>query len=115
MLIRAKDHCRRRSTYDFVLVQASEDGFTVLTYGIRKKISLCLLSAARGDTLAALAAGIVDATPLDMAYIQRTEKVGFNNLLYLCDVANLRLGGFAVNTDKIQRNPEQSNESSGLR
>jgi hypothetical protein len=57
--------------------------------------------------LAALAAGIVDATPLDVAYIQRTEKLGFNNLLYLGDVANLRLGGFAVNTDEIQRNPEQ--------
>jgi hypothetical protein len=54
-----------------------------------------------------LAAGIVDATPLDVAYIQRTEKLGFNNLLYLGDVANLRLGGFPVNTDKIQRNPEQ--------
>jgi hypothetical protein len=39
--------------------------------------------------------------------IQRTEKLGFNNLLYLGDVANLRLGSFAVNTDKIQRNPEQ--------
>jgi hypothetical protein len=62
---------------------------------------------ARGDRLAALAAGIVDATPLDVAYIQRTEKLGFNNLLYLGDVANLRLGGFAVNTDKIQRNPKQ--------
>ena len=61
-----------------------------------------------GDRLAALAAGIVDATPLDVAYIQRTEKLGFNNLLYLGDVvANLRLGGFGVNTDKIQRNPEQ--------
>ena len=79
----------------------------MLTYGIRKKISLCLLSAARGDRLAALAAGIVDATPLDVAYIQRTEKLGFNNLLYLGDVANLHLGSFAVNTDKIQRNPEQ--------
>jgi NitT/TauT family transport system substrate-binding protein len=60
-----------------------------------------------GDRLAALAAGIVDATPLDIAYIQRTEKLGYNNLLYLGDVVNLRLGGFAVNTDKIQRNPEQ--------
>ncbi len=28
-----------------------------------------------GDRLAALAAGIVDATPLDVAYIQRTEKL----------------------------------------
>ena len=54
-----------------------------------------------------MAGGIVDATPLDVAYIQRTEKLGYNNLLYLGDVVNLRLGGFAVNTDKIQRNPEQ--------
>src|SRR5256712_290300 len=53
-----------------------------------------------GDRLAALAAGIVDATPLDVAYIQRTEKLGFTNLLYLGDVVNLRLGGFAVNTAK---------------
>jgi NitT/TauT family transport system substrate-binding protein len=60
-----------------------------------------------GDRLAALAAGIVDATPLDVAYVQRTEKLGFTNLLYLGDAVNLRLGGFAVNMDKIQRNPEQ--------
>ena len=60
-----------------------------------------------GDRLAALAAGTVDATPLDVAYIQRTEQLGFTNLLYLGDVVNLRLGGFAVTTDKIQRNPDQ--------
>ena len=60
-----------------------------------------------GDRLAALAAGIVDATPLDVAYVQRTEKLGFTNLLCLGEAVNLRLGGFAVNTDKIQRNPEQ--------
>ena len=29
-----------------------------------------------GDRIAALAAGIVDATPLDVAYIPRTEKLG---------------------------------------
>jgi NitT/TauT family transport system substrate-binding protein len=45
-----------------------------------------------GDRLAALAAGIVDATPLDVAYVQRTEKLGFTNLLYLGDAVNLRLG-----------------------
>ena len=60
-----------------------------------------------GDRIAALAAGIVDATPLDVAYIQRTEKLGYNNLLYLGDVVNLRLGGLAVNNNKIQRQPEQ--------
>ena len=66
-----------------------------------------MLSAARGTQIGGVGGGIVDAKPLDVAYIQRTEKLGFNNLLYLGDVANLRLGGFAVNTDKIQRNPEQ--------
>ncbi len=60
-----------------------------------------------GDRLAALAAGTVDATPLDVAYIQRTEQLGFTNLLYLGDAVNLRLGGFAVAMDKIQRNPDQ--------
>ncbi|HEY2990549.1 MAG TPA: ABC transporter substrate-binding protein, partial [Candidatus Binatia bacterium] len=60
-----------------------------------------------GERLAALVAGTVDASPLDVAYIQRTEQLGLNNLLYLGDVVNLRLGGFAVNTDKIQKNPDQ--------
>lgn len=60
-----------------------------------------------GDRLAALAAGTVDATPLDVAFIQKTEQLGFTNLLYLGDAVNLRLGGFAVNQDKIQKNPEQ--------
>jgi NitT/TauT family transport system substrate-binding protein len=60
-----------------------------------------------GDRLAALAAGTVDASPVDVAYLQKTEQLGLNNLLYLGDVVSLRLGGFAVNTDKIQRNPDQ--------
>ena len=71
-----------------------------------KDITILALGGS-GDRIAALAAGIVDATPLDVAYIQRTEKLGYNNLLYLGDVVNLRLGGLAVNTNKIQRHPEQ--------
>jgi NitT/TauT family transport system substrate-binding protein len=60
-----------------------------------------------GERLAAMLAGAVDASPLDVAYIQRTEQMGLTNLVYLGDVVNLRLGGFAVNHDKIQKNPEQ--------
>jgi ABC-type nitrate/sulfonate/bicarbonate transport system substrate-binding protein len=60
-----------------------------------------------GERLAAMIAGTVDASPLDVAYIQRTEQLGLTNLVYLGDVVNLRLGGFAVNNEKIQRNPEQ--------
>jgi NitT/TauT family transport system substrate-binding protein len=60
-----------------------------------------------GERLAALAAGAVDASPLDIAYIQKTEQLGLSNLVYLGDVVNLRLGGFAVHNDKIQKNPGQ--------
>lgn len=71
-----------------------------------KEITVLALGGS-GDRLAALAAGTVDASPLDVAYIQKTEQLGFSNLLYLGDVVNLRLGGFAVSQDKIQRNPDQ--------
>lgn len=59
------------------------------------------------DRLAALTAGSVDATPLDVAYMERAEKLGFSNILYLGDVVNLRLGGLAVSEEKIQKNPQQ--------
>jgi NitT/TauT family transport system substrate-binding protein len=60
-----------------------------------------------GDRLAALTAGTVDATPVDVAYIEKAEKLGLISLLYLGDVVNLRLGGFGVSNDKIRKNPNQ--------
>jgi hypothetical protein len=45
----------------------------------------------------------------------RTEKLGYNNLLYLGDVVNLRLGGFAVRTIKFSAIPSKSPVSSGQR
>ena len=60
-----------------------------------------------GERLAALAAGTVDATPLDVAYIDRTDKLGFNQVLFFGDMVNLRLGGLATSQDKIQKNPAQ--------
>ena len=60
-----------------------------------------------GERLVALASGAVDATPLDVAYLEKTEKLGFPNVLFLGDVIGLRLGGLAVTTEKIQRNPGQ--------
>jgi NitT/TauT family transport system substrate-binding protein len=59
------------------------------------------------DRLAGLIGGAVDATPLDVAYIARTEQLGLSSLLYLGDVVDLRLGGLAVATDKIEKNPDQ--------
>ncbi len=72
-----------------------------------EKDIIVLALGGSGERLAALAAGAVDASPLDVAYLQRTEQLGLNNLLYLGDAVSLRLGGFAVSTDKIQRNPDQ--------
>lgn len=59
------------------------------------------------DRLAALRAGFVDATPLDLAYIDRTEKLGFSSILYFGDVVDLPLGGLGTTKDKIQNNPGQ--------
>ena len=59
------------------------------------------------DRLTALVSGAVDATTLDLAYMDRAEKLGLVSLLYLGDVVDLRLGGFGVSLDKIQKNPRQ--------
>jgi NitT/TauT family transport system substrate-binding protein len=60
-----------------------------------------------GERLAALSAGTVDATPLDVAYVEKAEKLGLVSLVYFGDVVNLRLGGFGVSMDKIRKNPGQ--------
>ncbi|MGH7926546.1 MAG: ABC transporter substrate-binding protein, partial [Candidatus Binatia bacterium] len=57
--------------------------------------------------LAALQAGTVDATPLDVAFVEQIDKVGLSNFLYFGDVVDLPLGGLAVSAEKIKSNPEQ--------
>lgn len=59
------------------------------------------------DRLAALSRGTVDATPLDVAYLQRTEQLGLSSVVYLGDVVDLRLGGLAVTTEKMDKNPDR--------
>ena len=60
-----------------------------------------------GDRLAALVAGTVDGTPLDVAYVERAEKLGLVSVLYFGDIVHTRLGGFGVSMDKIRKNPTQ--------
>jgi NitT/TauT family transport system substrate-binding protein len=60
-----------------------------------------------GERLAALIAGTVDATPVDVAYVEKAEKLGLVSILYFGDVVNTRLGGFGVSLDKIRKNPNQ--------
>ena len=60
-----------------------------------------------GDRLAALIAGTVDATPLDVAYVEKSEKLGLVSVIYFGDVVHTRLGGFGVSFDKIKKSPTQ--------
>ena len=60
-----------------------------------------------GDRLAALIAGTVDATPLDVAYVEKAEKLGLVPVLYFGDVVHTRLGGFGVSIEKTKKNPNQ--------
>jgi ABC-type nitrate/sulfonate/bicarbonate transport system substrate-binding protein len=57
--------------------------------------------------LAALIAGTVDGTPLDVAYVEKAEKLGLVSVIYFGDVVHTRLGGFGVSFDKIRKNPAQ--------
>jgi ABC-type nitrate/sulfonate/bicarbonate transport system substrate-binding protein len=57
--------------------------------------------------LAALQAGTVDATPVDVAFIEEAAKLGLHEVLYFGDMVNLPLGGLAASDNKIKTNPEQ--------
>jgi NitT/TauT family transport system substrate-binding protein len=57
--------------------------------------------------LAALKAGSIDATPIDIAYAVKAEEEGFRRLLYLGDIIDLPLSGIAVTNQKIANEREQ--------
>lgn len=57
--------------------------------------------------LAALRAGSIDATPIDVAFAVKAEEEGFKRLLYLGDIIELPLSGITVMEKKIQTQREQ--------
>jgi ABC-type nitrate/sulfonate/bicarbonate transport system substrate-binding protein len=57
--------------------------------------------------LAALRAGSIDATPIDVAFAMKAEDEGFKRLLYLGDIIELPLSGIAVMDKKLQTRREQ--------
>ena len=57
--------------------------------------------------LAALRAGSIDATPIDVAFAMKAEDEGFKRLLYLGDIIELPLSGIAVTDNKLQTQREQ--------
>jgi NitT/TauT family transport system substrate-binding protein len=57
--------------------------------------------------LAALKAGSIDATPIDVAFAIKAEEEGLNRLLYLGDITDLPLSGIGVTDEKIAKDREQ--------
>ena len=57
--------------------------------------------------LAALRAGSIDATPIDVAFAVKAEDEGFRRLVYLGDLIELPLSGIAVMDHKLQTQRDQ--------
>ena len=57
--------------------------------------------------LAALHAGAIDATPIDVAFAVKAEDEGFRRLVYLGDLIELPLSGIAVMDQKLQTQRDQ--------
>ena len=57
--------------------------------------------------LAALRAGAIDATPIDVAFAVKAEDEGFKRLVYLGDLIELPLSGIAVMEQKLQIQRDQ--------
>jgi ABC-type nitrate/sulfonate/bicarbonate transport system substrate-binding protein len=57
--------------------------------------------------LAALHAGSIDATPIDIAFAVKAEDEGFHRLVYLGDLIELPLSGIAVMDQKLKSQRDQ--------
>jgi NitT/TauT family transport system substrate-binding protein len=57
--------------------------------------------------LAALRAGVIDATAVDVVLAVKAEEEGFKRLVYLGDIIDLPISGIAVTGAKITNNREQ--------
>ncbi len=57
--------------------------------------------------LAALRAGAIDATPIDVAFAVKAEDEGFKRLVYLGDLIELPLSGIAVMDQKLHTQRDQ--------
>jgi NitT/TauT family transport system substrate-binding protein len=57
--------------------------------------------------LAAIRAGSIDATAIDVAFAVKAEEEGFKRLLYLGDIIDLPLSGMAVMERKLRTEREQ--------
>ena len=57
--------------------------------------------------LAALRAGAIDATAIDVAYVGKAEEEGLRRIVYLGDIIELPLTGIGVGVSKLTKDREQ--------
>lgn len=77
-------------------------------YGMEPERDVKIIVTGESPTrLAALRAGSIDATPIDVAFAVKAEEEGFKRLLYLGDIIELPLSGITVMEKKIQTQREQ--------
>ena len=66
-----------------------------------------IVSGPSPTRFAALQAGSIDATPIDVAFAMKAEDEGLTRLIYLGDIIDLPISGLGVTEEKIVRNREQ--------
>ncbi len=77
-------------------------------FGLEPEKDIKIIVTGESPTrLAALRAGSIDATPIDVAFAMKAEDEGFRRLLYLGDIIELPHSGIAVTDNKLQTQREQ--------
>ena len=77
-------------------------------YGLEPDRDVKIIVSGPSPTrLAALKAGAIDATPIDVAFAVKAEEEGLNRLVDLADITDLPLSGIGVTDGKIARHREQ--------
>lgn len=77
-------------------------------YGFEPEKDVKIIVTGESPTrLAALRAGAIDATPIDVAFAVKAEDEGFKRLVYLGDIIELPLSGIAVMDQKLQTQRDQ--------
>lgn len=77
-------------------------------YGMEPDKDVKIIVTGESPTrLAALKAGAIDATPIDVAFAMKAEEEGLNRLLNLAEITDLPLSGIGVTDEKIAKQREQ--------
>lgn len=77
-------------------------------FGFEPEKDITIIVTGESPTrLAALRAGSIDATPIDVAFAVKAEDEGFRRLVYLGDLIELPLSGMAVMDQKLRTQRDQ--------